>query len=704
MNNVLVQRIDYPDGKWVYYKYDEFGRKTFEFSTYNNNPPPASGVEPSVVTDRCKEIAYTYNDNSSSPYTTVISVPVEVSGVWQSQEVSRATHYVESHWSMDQQSVGGGNGDLTTYTYYYSDSNDSASYQRIQSISNPNGTASYYNYILTNGTFITVESSGEPDDWNQPYSIFNGKQTTTVIDGLGRTLSRVVTNIVDGIATNQLAGDTFVYSPTDLFWRDYYRYDLANRTNQYQYACCGLDSTVDPDGVVTMYSYDLLRRETGRTVLRGTNAVTFTNVLDGLGRSLDSLRIGSSSAVISSERYDSLGRVVAETNALHGATRISYSIVGNQRYVTNTYPDGGTRIEQYYRDGRLQSVSGTAVFPLQYQYGTEQDSNDGVWREYTLEIKPTATGETNEWVKTITDAAGRHFKTFYSGTASDCFAVSYYNNSIPGGQLTNQIDPDGVSTLYAYNEQGERVLTVLDMDRDSQIDYAGEDRITMVTNDVVFNHGMNVQRSQTYVWSTMNSDAATLTSTVESSTDGLHRWQTVWVNGTAVTRETHILYIPSEGLCVTTDIAPDASYTVTTNQYGLARSVTQKNSSGVTIGQTTFGYDAEGRRTSLTDARNGLTVNYFNDADLVSGTKIAPPGQSVQNTTNYFDGVGRIWKTTFADGTSVTNEYELTGLLKKTYGSRTYPVEYTYDYAGRMRTMKTWTNYASNLGSVVTTW
>ncbi|MGN6556262.1 MAG: hypothetical protein ACTHLW_21330, partial [Verrucomicrobiota bacterium] len=433
MNNVLVQRIDYPDGKWVYYKYDEFGRKTFEFSTYNNNPPPASGVEPSVVTDRCKEIAYTYNDNSSSPYTTVISVPVEVSGVWQSQEVSRATHYVESHWSMDQQSVGGGNGDLTTYTYYYSDSNDSASYQRIQSISNPNGTASYYNYILTNGTFITVESSGEPDDWNQPYSIFNGKQTTTVIDGLGRTLSRVVTNIVDGIATNQLAGDTFVYSPTDLFWRDYYRYDLANRTNQYQYACCGLDSTVDPDGVVTMYSYDLLRRETGRTVLRGTNAVTFTNVLDGLGRSLDSLRIGSSSAVISSERYDSLGRVVAETNALHGATRISYSIVGNQRYVTNTYPDGGTRIEQYYRDGRLQSVSGTAVFPLQYQYGTEQDSNDGVWREYTLEIKPTATGETNEWVKTITDAAGRHFKTFYSGTASDCFAVSYYNNSIPGG-------------------------------------------------------------------------------------------------------------------------------------------------------------------------------------------------------------------------------------------------------------------------------
>ncbi|HEX7470401.1 MAG TPA: hypothetical protein VF437_06690 [Verrucomicrobiae bacterium] len=37
-----------------------------------------------------------------------------------------------------------------------------------------------------------------------------------------------------------------------------------------------------------------------------------------------------------------------------------------------------------------------------------------------------------------------------------------------------------------------------------------------------------------------------------------------------------------------------------------------------------------------------------------------------------------------------------TGLRKKTYGSRTYPVEYTYDAQGRMKTQKTWQDYSGN--------
>ena len=43
-----------------------------------------------------------------------------------------------------------------------------------------------------------------------------------------------------------------------------------------------------------------------------------------------------------------------------------------------------------------------------------------------------------------------------------------------------------------------------------------------------------------------------------------------------------------------------------------------------------------------------------------------------------YDNRGRVFKTTYPDATSMTNEYFLTGELKKTYGSRTYPVEYTY--------------------------
>src|SRR5258706_2289814 len=79
-------------------------------------------------------------------------------------------------------------------------------------------------------------------------------------------------------------------------------------------------------------------------------------------------------------------------------------------------------------------------------------------------------------------------------------------------------------------------------------------------------------------------------------------------------------------------------------------------------------------------------------------------GGSAQVTTKYFDNMGRVWKSTLPDGTSVTNEYFTTGLLKKKYGSRLYPVEYTYDAQGRMLTMKTWKNFSANAGSATTSW
>ncbi|MBI2927472.1 MAG: hypothetical protein HYY24_17390 [Verrucomicrobia bacterium] len=55
-------------------------------------------------------------------------------------------------------------------------------------------------------------------------------------------------------------------------------------------------------------------------------------------------------------------------------------------------------------------------------------------------------------------------------------------------------------------------------------------------------------------------------------------------------------------------------------------------------------------------------------------------------------------------GASRANEFFLTGLLKKTSGSRTYPVEYTYDPQARMQTMKTWQNFAGGSGTAITTW
>ncbi|MDR3377776.1 MAG: hypothetical protein P4M10_03755, partial [Verrucomicrobiae bacterium] len=130
------------------------------------------------------------------------------------------------------------------------------------------------------------------------------------------------------------------------------------------------------------------------------------------------------------------------------------------------------------------------------------------------------------------------------------------------------------------------------------------------------------------------------------------------------------------------------------------------NAYGQPIGAASYGYDTQGRQNTVTDVRNGTTTSFYNAADEVTATLTPSPDglQPGQLTTNILDRLGRVIQTIQPDGTSVMNMYYVNGLLQQTHGSRTYPVAYTYDYAGRMKTMTTWTNFANSLGAAVTTW
>src|SRR5207237_4881875 len=48
--------------------------------------------------------------------------------------------------------------------------------------------------------------------------------------------------------------------------------------------------------------------------------------------------------------------------------------------------------------------------------------------------------------------------------------------------------------------------------------------------------------------------------------------------------------------------------------------------------------------------------------------------------------------------------YYLTGERKVTSGARTYPVGYSYDAQGRLKTMTNWSGFAGGTGARVTTW
>jgi YD repeat-containing protein len=127
-------------------------------------------------------------------------------------------------------------------------------------------------------------------------------------------------------------------------------------------------------------------------------------------------RIGSDNSAITQRQYqyDTLGRVTAETNALNGVTTQAYGFVNHGVSVTNTYPDGGTRLELDNSDGTVQSVTGTAVHPVQYIYGVDTGADGVNDRAFTINVNLTATGGTNEWTKTYTDSFGHAFETIYA--------------------------------------------------------------------------------------------------------------------------------------------------------------------------------------------------------------------------------------------------------------------------------------------------
>ena len=526
--------------------------------------------------------------------------------------------------------------------------------------------------------------------------------------------SRTVVDVVTGAT---LANDVYTYDPTDLSGRNYTLTDLAGRNTIYVYSCCGLESVTDPDLVVTTYTYDALKRPTATTVTRGgTNSVTTGWTLDGMGHRLVSQRTGTNGSMItlSQNQYDVLGRVISQVNALNGTNSIAYATVNNQQTVTNTNPDGGIGAQLFYRDGSLQSITGSAVQPARHTNFVASDG--GYYRRVQQTIKLDTNGsDTSEWTETFSDGAGEAYRTAYASVSTSPTALSYFNNY---GQVWKQVDPDGVINLYAYNGRGQREysLTALSSTATNETDYStflgnlgsllgGTDRIAFVTNDVATSGGDVAMRTQTYAWKTNGYSTSNLISTSLANPNGLASTNIIWNNGSGVTNWSQTVYGGS-GNRYTTNMAPDGSYTVSAYLYGQLQSMTRKDSGNNQVTQTSYGYDPHWRQNTITDARTGTTTSLFNNMDLVYQTTTPVPGTglSAEVTTNGFDSMGRITNTTLPDSTSVVNVDHPTGQLQQTSGSRTYPVGYSYDPQGRMKTMTNWSGFASTAGARVTTW
>jgi RHS repeat-associated protein len=714
-NTLPVRTVVNPDGSWEWYGtnaydsngnitnvYSSFGDITLAYATNNAGggarrtlytyDPTAAGVSDSGDNGTCNAI-----------------IPRRTINYIGGQEVSRSyTVFPAVNMRLDILCTTPGaawnaSGNLTTTNYFYSNPNDPNQFA-LQSVIRPDGTMTAYNYI-TNGLYRTnITVYGQA---NASYTgVVDGVSNVVVLNYAGYTVSSAAYDVRSGVL---LASDT--YGNFDSYGRPQQVTHLDNTTEQFAYDCCGLDTTVNKDGVTTEYLYDPARRQIGYEQVFNTSVIAYTNLLDAAGRALQSIRVGSdnSSIVMGQSGYDLAGELIARTNALNGATfytRTNDPATGGL-IRTTINPDGGGVTNYYYADGSLKKAVGTALHGKACGYGYATDVNNNTCT-YTAETNLNTDGSlSSEWTKTFTDMAGRTTEVLFADGSK---SLSFYNAK---GQLWKQVDPDNVTTLYTYNGRGEvaHAITALNSGTQAISSYSSlisslgtitgsgsTDRITQTTNDVTSDHGANVRRSRTFAWLDGQS-TGTLVSQTETSADGLSAWQTRYRDaGTPVTSTNTVSYGGNSRTVINN--APDGSYAISLYSYGRLSSSTRYDSTSAQIGATTYSYDAHGRQYQVTDARNGTTTYGYNNADQVNS--VAAPMS--QTTTTHYDNMLRPDYVTQPDNTVVNSVYLLTGELGMQYGSRTYPVAYTYDYAGRMKTMTTWTNYATSGGAAVTTW
>jgi RHS repeat-associated protein len=680
----------YPDGSWTRNEYDTNGVLLRTVRPLMNEAPTAS-------TNDCRvtEFGYASVASSSDSQSYHPGEPRTVTELIQSQVVSRTMY---SYPNTTTTYVRTSANPTTSWTDAANEATDTYedSEHRVTRIDHADGTRTTISYSDSSAGRTTTTKTGV---WNGS-TVQPGTKTVQIIDPWGYPISNTTYDI-NSSGTEQITARE-IHSETNIFGLpEKVTYLDGTSTTEVRQDCCQAAYSIDRDGVATTNTFDALNRLVSSVRLGVTNSIT----LDAASRPLVVKRSAAGSSIVQRGLvYDAAGRVVRETNALGGVTSYTNYLDNlTQSVKLVSFPDGGARTKVYFRDGSLNCVTNTAAFPVRYEYGRESDG--GYYRAFTKEIKlNTNLTDSSEWTKTLADGIGRSYKTVFPG-GSTPYRQSFYNNK---GQLWKERDPDGVITLSTNNALGERVITATDSNRNDVIDFNGLDRITTTTNDVVTAHGTVVRRTRSFVVGTNNVTTSTLLSMTEVSTNGLEMWQTTYDGGNSIVSSSTTT-IPTSGNGWTrtvTQTLPDNSTVVSVSQYGRLQSVTRKDSTGAQIGATTYAYDAHGRQYATYDARNGWTTFGFNNADQVV-TITAPPigtGAPSQVTTTFYDRKLRATGTLLPDGTTVTNEFYLNGLRKKAWGSRTYPVEYTYDYAGRMKTMKTWQNFAANSGTALTTW
>jgi len=438
----LIEVVD-PNGGWLRYAYDGQDRVIQKWSGFLNQMQTDN-------LDKCRVTNYEYDpllksrDDGSQPgvaRTEIVSLlGKEIGRVYRVISDGQTWTYRSSKpgtaWDQNQNSV-------TRYETF----SEGEFEGQLKSRTDPRGRLTTFQYLLEDGQLITVQRSGISNKLGK--KVVKGIEATRVNRRDGALLSILKEDIETGILIEET------------YYRDH---DRLGRAQRIEYAdgsyelsmrsdCCGVDFERKRDGTQISYSRDALGRVTNK--VSGEQEERF--VYDCAGEVVEWSLVDLTEAAPSKFRK--------QTRNLAGELEVSEDENGKRLYQTaltraaftalpgavmdsplaenelpgwqesETRPDGSTIVRTYAADGRLLSLTGTAVHGIRYRYGVGEDQ--GLWRAYTKTINLTRDGEeTHESVAVFQDSLGQLYRTVYADGSEE---RRFYGL---GGELIKSIDPD----------------------------------------------------------------------------------------------------------------------------------------------------------------------------------------------------------------------------------------------------------------------
>jgi RHS repeat-associated protein len=495
----------------------------------------------------------------------------------------------------------------------------------------------------------------------------------------------------------------------------------------YTYDAVGNQRRVtDPLGRVTTYDYDALNRVitvTANYVPPGAPGDADTNVqtVYAYDASGCRTRVTDPNQHTTTYAYDDLNRVVTTTNHLDGRTVVAYNAVGNRTGVTDARQNQTVykydslyrlaEVRQDYLDGIPEGGPQSGDLVTSFSYDplvnrlrvTDAESHSTTYGYDALNRVTLITNTMEYTLGYSYDARGDRT----AAIDENGHTTSYDYDDL--GRVTRIEDAEGITTTYTYDGLGNRLSVTNGEDERTRYGYDDLNRLEVITNALDF--------ETRYEYDALGNRVAMVDAELVRTRyeyDDLNRLVAVTEN-----------YFQGQGSDQETNVRTSYGYdaagnrTVITNarQYATTYGYDELNRlervTDVPGHETHYGYGAVGNRTVITDANTlagtgqGVTSFVYDHVNRLTDIDYPAPEADVTFT---YDKVGN--RKTMEDGTGTTTyDYDDLYRLESVTDGAGQTVGYTYYDAGNRHTMTypsgqviTYTYDMANRLDTVTDW